>query len=59
MPSEPAGAGIRKLPGTFAPFTPLTDSVDWANVRIANAIASELTSSAWSLLLANVSQAAW
>ena len=28
--SEPAGAGIRKLPGTFLPGSPLTDSVDWA-----------------------------
>jgi hypothetical protein len=41
------------------PGTPFTVSVEYAYVRIANAIESELTSSAWSLLLANVSQARW
>ena len=28
VPSDPAGAGIRKLPGTRVPGTPLTDSVE-------------------------------
>ena len=28
VPSGPAGAGILKLPGTFLPGTPFTDSVE-------------------------------
>ena len=61
VPCEPAGAGrsLFPWPGTLLPGTPFTVSVEYANVRIANPIASALTSSAWSVLLANVSQAAW
>ena len=46
-------------PGPASPATPLTDCVENANVSCAYAIRSLLTSSAWSLLLANVSQARW
>ena len=61
VPSGPAGAGsgLDGEPGTCLPATPLTDSVEYANVSSANAIRSLLTSSAWSSMLSNVSQARW
>ena len=60
VPSGPAGAGSSKgRPGTALPGTPFTDSVEYANVSIANAIRSLFTSSACWLLFANVSQAWW
>ena len=60
VPSGPAGAGSgRSAPGTALPGTPFTASVEYANVSIANATESLFTSSAWSLLFANVSQAWW
>ena len=48
VPSGPAGSGsrYRGAPGTFLPGTPLTDSVEYANVSIAKAIRSLFTSSA-------------
>ena len=60
VPCEPAGAGRFSFPpGTFLPGTPLTASVVYAYVRSEKPIESALTESAWSLLLANVSQARW
>jgi hypothetical protein len=61
VPSGPAGTGsvIEDEPGTLRPGTPFTDCVENANVSAANAIKSLLTSSAWLLLFANVSQARW
>ena len=60
VPSGPAGVGSEKVvPGTALPGTPLTASVEKANVSVANAVRSLFTSSAWSLLFANVSQAWW
>jgi len=47
------------LPGTGTPGTPFTDSVEYEYLRIAKAIASELTARATSLMLAMVSHAAW
>ena len=45
VPREPAGAGRSLLPcpGTRSPGTPFTVSVEYANVRAANPIASALT----------------
>jgi hypothetical protein len=59
VPSGPAGAGkvMEDEPGTLRPGTPLTDCVENANVSAENAIRSLLTSSAWLLWFANVSQA--
>ena len=60
VPRGPAGAGKAVVvPGTALPGTPLTASVENAKVSCAKAIRSLLTSSAWSLLFANVSQARW
>ncbi len=47
VPSGPAGAGkVKDVPGTALPGTPLTASVEKANVSVANAIRSLFTSSA-------------
>src|SRR5690349_24545956 len=60
VPSGPAGAGrVTGLPGTGTPGTSLTDSVEYAYVKSANAIRSLFTSRACGELLANVSQARW
>ncbi len=60
VPSGPAGAGrVNGGPGTRLPGTPLTDSVEYANVSIANAMRSLLTSSACRSTLSKVSQASW
>ena len=60
VPSGPAGAGSSTGgPGTFLPGTPLTDSVEYANVSCANAIRSLLTSSACRSTLSMVSHASW
>ena len=58
VPSGPAGSGSGcGEPGTCRPGTPFTDSVLKANVNVANAMASVLTSSASRLTLVMVSQA--
>jgi hypothetical protein len=47
VPSGPAGVGSEKVvPGTALPGTPLTASVEKANLSVANAVRSLFTSSA-------------
>ena len=60
VPSGPAGAGsVNVGPGTFLPGTPFTDSVEYANVNMANAMRSLLTSRACRSTFWYVSQARW
>ena len=59
VPSGPAGVTSGGQPKGSLPRTPFTVSVEYEKVSVANAIASLLTSSAWSLLFANVSHARW
>lgn len=59
VPWGPAGSGMENLPGIFLPLTPFTVSVEAAYVMTAKAIASELTSRAFSLTLSKVSHSRW